>query len=158
MAIPDFQTIMRPVLEMVADDQEHTAREIRERMANHFSLSPEELEELLPSGRAKLFANRVGWAITYLYQTKLLERPRRSVYHITQRGQEVLAQNPGRVDLRVLAQFEELHEFRSKAPISGSESTGGTVEPDTRNIRRRNRSRPRTGCCEVRSPPKPWSV
>ena len=78
---------------------------------------------MLPSGRAKTFANRVGWATTYLYQTKLLERPKRSVYRITHRGHEVLAQNPTRVDLRVLAQFEELQEFRAKAPPTGSKPT-----------------------------------
>ena len=78
---------------------------------------------MLPSGRAKTFANRVGWATTYLYQTKLLERPKRSVYRITHRGHESLAQNPTRVDLRVLAQFEELQEFRAKAPPTGSKPT-----------------------------------
>ena len=123
MAIPDFQTIMRPVLAMCADDQEHTVTEIRERLAGHFSLTQEELEAMLPSGRAKMFANRVGWATTYLYQTKLLERPRRSVYRITPRGHEILAQNPSRVDLKVLSQFEELHEFRAKTPATGSKPT-----------------------------------
>ena len=94
MAIPDFQSIMRPVLAMCADDQDHAVKEIRERLAEHFALTPEELEAMLPSGRAKMFANRVGWATTYLYQTKLLERPRRSVYRISSRGHEILAQNP----------------------------------------------------------------
>ena len=120
MAVPDFQTIMRPVLALLADDQVQAVTEIRERLADHFSLSQEELEAMLPSGRAKMFANRVGWAITYLYQTKLLERPRRSVYRITPRGHEILAQNPTRVDLKVLSQFEELHEFRGKSPTEGS--------------------------------------
>jgi restriction system protein len=88
--------------------------EIRERLAEHFSLSQDELEAMLPSGRAKMFVNRVGWATTYLYQTKLLERSRRSVYRITPRGHEVLVQNPSRVDLKVLSQFDELHELPAK--------------------------------------------
>jgi restriction system protein len=120
VAIPDFQTIMRPVLALVVDDQEHTVREIRERLAEDFSLSQGELEAMLPSGRAKTFANRVGWATTYLYQTRLLECPKRSVYRITPRGHEVLTQNPSRVDLKVLSQFEELREFRAKSPTEGS--------------------------------------
>ena len=69
---------------------------------------------MLPGGTGKLFANRVGWATTYLYQTKLIERPRRAVYRITDRGRGVLADCPDRVDLKTLAQFEELHEFRQK--------------------------------------------
>jgi restriction system protein len=116
VAIPDFQTIIRPVLALLADDQEHTVTEIRERLAEDFSLSQEELEAMLPSGRAKMFANRVGLATTYLYQTKMLERPKRSVYRITPRGHEILAQNPSRVNLKVLSQFEELREFRAKSP------------------------------------------
>jgi restriction system protein len=112
--IPDFQTVMRPVLVMLADGAEHTAADVREHLAREFSLSQDDLDALLPSGRAKTFSNRVGWALTYLYRTKLLERPRRSVYRITPRGQEVMTKNPGRVDLRVLSQFEELQEFRGR--------------------------------------------
>ena len=123
MTIPDFQRIMRPVLALVADGQDHAVTDIRERLADEFELTQEELEEMLPSGRAKTFMNRVGWAVTYLYQTKLLDRPKRSVYRITPRGREVLAENLNRVDLKVLAQFEELHEFRAKAPTGGSTAT-----------------------------------
>jgi restriction system protein len=89
--------------------------EIRKHLAGEFSLSQEELDARLPSGRAKMFANRVGWAITYLYRTKLLARPRRSVYRITPRGQAVLAENPHWIDLQVLAQFEELREFKARS-------------------------------------------
>ena len=122
--------MMQPVLAMLADDQEHPVTEIRERLAEHFSLSRDELETMLPSGRAKMFANRVGWATTYLYQTKLLDRPRRSVYRVTPRGHEILAQNPSRVDLKVLSQFEELREFRAKTPDAGSRQRVIQVEPE----------------------------
>jgi hypothetical protein len=84
-------------------------------LTEHFSLTPEDLAAQIPSGRAKQFANRVGWATTHLYQTGLIGRPRRSVYRITDRGRTVLAQCPERVDLKVLAQFEEFHEFRGRA-------------------------------------------
>ena len=110
---------MRPVLVILADDQDHTVTEIRAHLGEDFSLTQEDLDAMLPSGRAKTFANRVGWAITYLYQTKLLERPKRSVYRIAPRGHEILAQNPSRVDLRILSQFEELREFRGRTPTAG---------------------------------------
>jgi len=112
MALPDFQTLMRPVLELVADGDDHAVKTIQQALAERFSLSREDTEQMLPGGTGKLFANRVGWATTYLYQTKLIDRPRRAVYRITDRGRQVLAENPDRVDLKVLAQFEELHEFR----------------------------------------------
>jgi restriction system protein len=111
MAVPDFQTIMRPLLTLVEDGAEHSRGPLRSALASHFALTSEDLEEELPSGRAKTFTNRVGWAITYLYRCGLLARPRRSVYTITQRGRDVLVANPDRVDLAVLRQFPEFHEF-----------------------------------------------
>jgi restriction system protein len=86
VAIPDFQTIMRPLLDVLEDGQERTSTEIRAALASELSLTEEELAEMIPSGRAKTFANRVAWAITHMYQAGLLERPRRSVYRITPRG------------------------------------------------------------------------
>lgn len=112
MAVPDFQTLMRPILVELSDGQDHANASLRAHLAEYFSLTPEDLAEQLPSGRAKTFANRVGWATTYLFRTGLVERPRRSVYRISGRGRQILEQHPERVDLKVLSQFEEFHEFR----------------------------------------------
>jgi restriction system protein len=90
VAIPDFQTMMRPAACRAEDGQERTSTQIREALANEFSVTEEELAEMIPSGRAKTFANRVAWAMTHMYQARLLDRPRRSVYRITPRGTEVL--------------------------------------------------------------------
>jgi len=112
VAVPDFQMIMRPLLALLADGAEQPVAVLRGELAEQFSLTPEDLEEELPSGRAKTFANRVGWATTYLYRCGLLDRTSRSVYRITDRGRGVLESHPDRVDLSVLSQFEEFHEFR----------------------------------------------
>jgi restriction system protein len=118
VAIPDFQTIMRPLLVLLADGQERSSTQIRSALAAEFSLTEEDLAEMIPSGRAKTFANRVAWAMTHMYQAQLLERPRRSVYRITPRGTEVLAEQPDRVDLKILAQFDEYRDFRNKGGAS----------------------------------------
>lgn len=112
MAVPDFQTLMRPLLEEYATGGERRIADVRSVLAVKFGLTEEELAERLPSGLAKTFDNRVGWAATYLYRVGLLSRPQRSVYVITGRGREVLKANPQRVDLAVLAEFPELAEFR----------------------------------------------
>jgi restriction system protein len=115
MAVPDFQTIMQPLLAQFADGDEHPVATARDELASHFRLTSEELAEELPSGRAKTFANRVGWATTYLYRCGLLDRTSRSVYRITDRGRTVLEAHPDRIDLSVLSQFPEFHEFRARA-------------------------------------------
>jgi len=116
-------------LELLSDGQEWPIGKIREVLAERFALTPEELAERLPSGRVTTFQSRVGWAATYLYNTKLLSRPRRAVYAITDRGRQVLEQEPDRVDLRVLAQFEELAAFRGRTDDDGA---GPPAQPHSR--------------------------
>ena len=62
MTIPDFQTIMLPLLQHMADGNEHSNREPTETLADYFQLTEEEQNRLLPSGKQKLFTNRVAWA------------------------------------------------------------------------------------------------
>lgn len=127
---------MRPLLVLHEDGGEHAVSDVREQIAQQFDLTAEDRAERLPSGRVTTLLNRVGWATTYLFRTGLLERPRRAHYRITDRGREVLAENPERIDLRVLGQFEELHEFvgtrrAGDAPQEASVASGaptGTAE------------------------------
>ena len=114
MPIPDFQTIMLPLLRAMSDGQEHSIQELTDRLAKEFSLSEDELRELLPSGKQTIFYNRVGWARTYLSKTGLLEMTRRSYYHITDRGRQVLSTNPPQIDIKFLKQFPEYVEFRER--------------------------------------------
>ncbi len=113
MAIPDFQTIMLPLMEFAGDGQEHSLRETIDALADQFGLTPDERKELLPSGRQEVFDNRVGWARTYLAKAGLLEKTRRSHYAISARGRGVLARNPDRIDVKFLRQFEEFRAFQA---------------------------------------------
>lgn len=113
MAIPDFQSIMRPMLEHLADGEAHKNRETNEFLAKYFQLSEEELSEMLPSGYARLFDNRIGWAKTHLKGAGLIESPARAKYRITQRGLDALSQNEQTINLAYLKQFDEYKEFQS---------------------------------------------
>jgi restriction system protein len=93
MAVPDYETLMRPVLAELANGEPRPIARVRDRVALHFKLRWEDLDERLPSGRGKVFTNRVGWATTYLLHAGLIERPRRAVYRINARGREVLDSN-----------------------------------------------------------------
>lgn len=115
MSIPDFQSIMLPLLRFTADQQEHSLREAIENLAQTFQLSEQERKELLPSEQQTTFDNRVSWTSTHLKKAGLLESTRRSFFKITQRGLDVLTQNPPRIDVKFLGQFPEFVEFRGGA-------------------------------------------
>lgn len=130
--IPDFQTCMRPVLAFLSNGEVHRTRDIRESLANEFELSEAERAELLPSGRQRTFDNRVGWAVTYLAQAGLIERPARGTARITATGRQALADNPERVDMRVLEQYPDYLDFRDRtrnqpAPAAPSDNTPDTA-------------------------------
>jgi restriction system protein len=123
VTVPDYQSLMAPALHALADDKEHSMPDLRTVIADQVGLTAEDLRATIPSG-ASLFANRLHWAITYMYQGGLVRRPRRGVVQITARGQEVLAEHPDRVDLGVLVQFEEFIEFRSRSRRAGQADSG----------------------------------
>jgi restriction system protein len=102
MLIPDFQTVMRPLMQHISDGKEHTIRETLDHLADEFSLSDKERKTMLPSGRQEVFTNRVAWAKTHLRMAGLLEGTARGVFRITERGLGVLRENPKRIDLRIL--------------------------------------------------------
>jgi len=103
---------MLPLLGSLADGAEHTLREVEDRLAEHFMLTPAERAELLPSGQQGIFRNRIGWARTYLKKAALLESPKRGACKITARGLKTLASSPSRIDVKFLEQFPEFVEFR----------------------------------------------
>lgn len=121
MAIPDFQSIMLPLLQLASDGQVHDINEAVEALACQFQLSDEERSQLLPSGRQATFNNRVAWAKSHLKAAGLLQFPGRGAFQITERGQDLLKTSPKRINLRLLQQYPEFVEFRK-----GSKSTGGT--------------------------------
>jgi restriction system protein len=127
MPIPDFQSIMLPLLNFASDGQEHSLRETIEALADGFDLTAEERRELLPSGQQAAFDNRVGWARTYMKKAGLLSTTRRGHYRITDRGRTVLEQNPPEITIRFLKQFPEFVEFQRPRKENGGESGGETA-------------------------------
>ncbi len=120
MAIPDFQSIMLPLLEYLGDNTERSNQDIHEAMEQRFALSEEEKRELIPSGRQLLFVNRVAWAKSYLKQAVLLHSPKRGVYATTPRGLELLAEQPERITVKLLTNYPEFRAFREgSAPKNG---------------------------------------
>lgn len=116
--IPDYQTLMLPLLEFAGDEKEHHIREAIDYLAKKFELTDEERKMLLPSGQQPIFDNRVGWARTYLVKAGLLYSPKRGYFKITERGVEVLKNPPKKIDNDYLSTFPEFVEFRTRQKSS----------------------------------------
>jgi restriction system protein len=112
MSVPDFQSMMLPLLAFAGDGVVHSISEACDEIAKVFKVNEVDLKELLPSGSQTKFRNRVGWAKTCLLKAHLLDAPKRSHFKITQRGLDVLTEGPDRVDMKYLERFEEYREFR----------------------------------------------
>lgn len=134
MPIPDFQSIMLPLLKDL-EARERTGRDTQAALATHFGLTSDELAQRIPSGTAFLFANRIGWAKTHLKAAGLIEAPARSVYRLTARGRELLATKPALVNLSVLRRFPEYNVFRSGG--SSSESSTPAIQDSSEALEQR---------------------
>ncbi len=115
MAIPSWQTFCAPILQLAQDGNSHTPSEFEESAAVQLGLSAEDRTSMLASGSMTFVKDRTGWAYYALYRAGLLERPARGVYAITERGRNVLAKHRDRIDEKVLSEFPEFLEYRSKA-------------------------------------------
>lgn len=102
MPIPDFQSLMLPLMRLIADGNEHAVREATFTIGQQFNLSESEWAEMLPSGRAPLFYNRLAWAKTHLKKAGLIDQPKRGVIVISDRGRQVLSTPLNKIDLRFL--------------------------------------------------------
>ena len=111
MPIPDFQSIMLPLLKILADGKVYKYREILEALAREFQVTEAERKEMVPSGQQEIFDNRVGWAKTYLKKAGLIDSPQRATFVISEKGKEILSQNPARIDTKFLRQFPEFQKF-----------------------------------------------
>jgi restriction system protein len=113
MGIPDFQSFLRPVLEVLRDGKEHKFQDVHDSIAKKLALTTAQLEELLPSGKQTRFRNRIAWAISFLKAAELLERKGRSIIAITPLGTTELGIGPERIDIRYLMKFPKFREFRT---------------------------------------------
>ncbi|MFN0109207.1 MAG: restriction endonuclease [Blastocatellia bacterium] len=113
MAVPDYQTLMLPVLQALRDGKEHLLRDIVQQLSDQFELTEEERRQLLPSGVSTTIGSRVGWAKTYLHKARLLNLTGRGRLQIAPRGVSVLEKTPEKINVNFLKQFPEFIEFQS---------------------------------------------
>lgn len=113
MPVPDFQSLMLPLLRITCDGNEHTTTEVTEMLAQQFGLNDIDRDEMLPSGKQRKFDNRVNWTKTYLQKALLLSSTGRSRFRVTERGSKVLKENPSSINIKFLNQFPEFIAFHT---------------------------------------------
>ena len=138
MAVPDYQSVMLPLLRFAAQKgTEISKSEAVEALAKELCLTEDDLKEMLPSGIQATFVNRVSWASTYMKKAGLLEATRRGFYQITDRGKDLLKKQPKTINVKLLKQYPEFLEFQQlkgtrsgdKAPESKGPSDISTATP-----------------------------
>ena len=130
MAVPPFHAYLHPVLTAVGDGAAHRVTDLKAAAAEALCLTPDDMRELIPSGKKTRHDDRTNWAITYLFQAGLVQRPIRGSVCITQRGREVLTEGPGPIDLDTLLRFPEFQDFNTRRRPVNNEHTGppGTAQ------------------------------
>ena len=131
MTIPDYQSLMLPLLKLVSDNQEHSLQEATSALASEFNLTETDLTELLPSGRKPRFYDRVGWAATYLRKAGLLKSSQRGRFEIAERGLQVLKAQPNLINVKFLEQFDEFVEFKNRHEADNGDETTPEIDPQT---------------------------
>ncbi|MCX2934939.1 restriction endonuclease [Mycobacterium sp. CVI_P3] len=132
MTIPDYQTLLRPVLASLGDGQVHRSRDVIDSIADELNLSPEERAARVPSGQKRI-DNRVAWTITYLNQAGLIERPGRGLVKISEEGRSALDKYPQRIDNKILEAYPAFIEFRDRKRGRGSDEDVPAPKPLARD-------------------------
>jgi restriction system protein len=130
LSIPDFQTLMLPVLRSAAKGEVRIS-DVAEKLADEFGLPVEERSHLLPSGRQTTFSNRVHWAKSYLGKAGLVDLTKRAHFRATEDGRKVLAAPPERIDIKYLNRFPSFQQFRE---AEGEKDDGETTSSLTSNM------------------------
>jgi restriction system protein len=132
VTIPDYQTLLRPVLASLADGQVRRSRDVIDSMADEFNLSPDERAAKVPSGQKRI-DNRVAWTVTYLNQAGLIERPGRGLVKISDEGRAALDKHPQRIDNSVLEAYPAFLEFRDRKRGRVSDDDAKAPKPAVRD-------------------------
>lgn len=125
MAIPDYQSLMLPVLKIAAAGPIRVP-DAADQIADELRLSPAERDKMLPSGRQRLLHNRVHWAKFYLSKAGLIESLKRGVFTASKAGRDLLATRPARIDVDTLKRYPAFVEFYER---SSREGRGSPDEP-----------------------------
>ena len=109
--VPKFEDCMLPIMTFLSDGKAHTGKEILNHVVEHFNLSEDDVQELLPSKNGTRLATNFSWAKSFLKVAKLINSPKRNTFIITDEGMKLLAKQPQRIDTKLLCQYPSFKEW-----------------------------------------------
>lgn len=127
MPVPDFQSLMLPILKVLSHGRETPLSEVRAQVAANEGLTTEDVREMLPS-RQSVFGNRVRWAVWHMQDARLLERTKRGVYRLMPEGELLLSRAPSRIDMNMLREYPGYAEWTKRAPSADKEAVPGKTD------------------------------
>ncbi|NIK89265.1 restriction system protein [Rhizomicrobium palustre] len=127
MPIPDYQTLMLPILRL-SSEAEKSVSDVESEIADQFRLSEDDRNELLPSGKQRVFHNRLHWAKFYLSKAGLMSIPRRGRFIATEAGKELLRRGIDKIDLRLLLEIPSFKEFYRPDTATAAEPSSNAQE------------------------------
>lgn len=131
MAIPDYQTLMLPLLEWLSDGKVHTARQTYDHLIQLFNLTTDEANQLLPDSNQPIIENRVGWAKTYLKKAGLVDNSKRGIWQISELGLKFLKNKPTRITNEDLMHIPEFLSFKQSSHSSPTQTNQIKVESES---------------------------
>lgn len=127
--IPDFQTIMLPLILSFNNEEVLTSKELRNRMIKHFNINEDEQKQTTPSGKQLLYYNRIAWAITYLKMAELIESVERGHYKLSSFGAEIQKNPPEKINIAFLKKFPNFE--RNRNPGKSDIENKGTIDKNS---------------------------
>ena len=86
MTIPKYDEIQPAALDELGHGRIVKKSDLEAPLALHFALSADDLQEEYASGNARIFPDRISWAVSYLGLSGLIDRPKRGYYQISDLG------------------------------------------------------------------------
>jgi hypothetical protein len=161
MPIPDYQTLMLPVLRLAAKGETRVP-DVEQQLARDLGLTPEERDRLLPSGKQRVLHNRVHWAKFYLAKAGLVISPQRGRFVASEAGRALLAAGPERIGVDACSTTPPF----ASSTVARPQTESLRLRPPRRRWRSRPRRRPKSRSkplmppCKVRygpiSSPASW--
>lgn len=113
MPLPKHDELRIPIMELLNSNGIMKLRDFVEPLAKFYKLTDSEVNEIYPSGNGHIFYDRISWALSYLNMAGLLDKPKRGLYGINNKGRNIL-KSPELLDSYIETQLKAREPLKGK--------------------------------------------